>query len=1104
MRSGDVIVIQETFVEEKNMKKVLSSLDKKYTWHGKTATRAKNAKRGRGAGGQIVGVKKSLNVQCEIEQWEYGLKIDLKKKNSEIRYIILTGYNNRANNLNKFVAKLSDKMDELEGSEARIIVSGDINARIGEEQGIAHCGLEDDGKIPTRKSEDKELRPEGKLLLRWCEERAMIVMNGRSEGDEDGKITSIGHGLGLGSILDLVLVKMEEMAVPTWFKGLRVTAQEGSDHLPVLYRLEWGTTVEQNRKNSGRKQKKLRWKERKANLYIEEWRKEWDERRELEVDEAGVEAKWSTIKKTILKTAEKVGMITGGTHSTSERNWDNGQYRVMRRKMFKLLHRFRKVRDWSSKIEYLNCRKKLAALRDELIKEWLDEKRREVAESKNITEWWKAMSWFRRRKKIANNDISKEEWQEHFYQLLKGPEIEAETVKENDRNMAADEIQEEKINDGLNDPLKSEEIELAIRNMKAGKAAGEDGIAAEFLKNLPECGHKELIELIKEIWEKGKIIEEWTTATIFPIHKSGNENDIGNYRGISLLDIGYKILASVMAKRLGEWLEKEKKLVEAQAGFRSKKGTMEQIFILNTIIGMRLNQKGGRLYTVFIDFKKAFDTVNRERLWTKMKQMGISGKYLEMVKELYKNTWNQVIAGEEMSGKFKTTSGVRQGCPLSPILFNIYINDLEETLRKRREGGSGFGGSTGLRIFALLYADDAVLVAECGEELDKMLKTLEKWSTENLMEVNVGKTKILIFNNGGPKRQEKWVYKGETIEIVNEFKYLGFWFTTKNQYNTHARKCAGKTQQLVNKVWGETKRAEVTDLKMRLFLMESTVKVAALYGVELWGWSRRELIEKVQSRYVKASMGLSRNTPDYLWKLEAGKRSIEVEATKRAGKFMIKLLRMEDNSWPKRCLMEEVRGITNRIPTKWGKELMEALKRVGNGELVEKIWKRSPIEEIERSLESIVKTKENQDVQKDWIGVDNSTYCSYYKLIKDNIVMGSYWQRKDLKGWQKETWARWRCGNVTKEGKKGHINQKCRSCGKDLERIEHVICCEKVIEKLSPESKEWWRVWREGKDCDQWRNKLIENLNGNAEKSLCCKLREIEKTLIEANKDKKV
>lgn len=474
--------------------------------------------------------------------------------------------------------------------------------------------------------------------------------------------------------------------------------------------------------------------------------------------------------------------------------------------------------------------------------------------------------------------------------IQKDKEYEEDLSREEDSETVSEE-------EDINSPLKQEEILEAIKKIKKGKAAGEDGITVEFLSGMPEEGLKEFIELIQDLWKEEKLIENWRIANIFTIHKKGDENLTTNYRGISLLDVGYKILAIIMAKRLGKWLEKEEKLTEAQGGFRSGRGPIDQVFVLNTLIGNRLRKKRGKLYTAFIDFKKAFDLVDREILWRKMNQMGLKGKMVDMIKEIYKETSNEILMKEEKTDRFFTNKGVRQGCPLSPILFNIYINDLDDEIRKKGEGGTALNSNT--KIFTLIYADDLVLVAENGEDLNRMLKSLQKWTDKNKMEVNISKSKIMIFRNGGKRKAENWKYKEEELEVVGEFNYLGFWFSTRNRYSLHVNKAAGKTQQLINKVWGETRRAGITNLKQKLYFMDSTVKAAAMYGVELWGWRRREVIERIQSRYVKSSMGLSKNTPDYVWKMEAGRESVEIQARKRAGSFLDKINKHEGEQMAK-------------------------------------------------------------------------------------------------------------------------------------------------------------------------------------------------------------
>lgn len=261
--------------------------------------------------------------------------------------------------------------------------------------------------------------------------------------------------------------------------------------------------------SGGKIQKGIKWKENKRENYTKEWKECKRIKNEMEAEseerkEEDLELKWDEIRDTINEAAKMADMTD----------------------------------------------------RQQMIKKWIDQKQRLVAESKNATEWWKNMDWFRKGEKQIKNNIGKEEWLEHFKTLLE-----------------------------CQDTLSDEEIEQALRKLKAGKAAGEDGISSEFLKNLPTEGQQEIYELIKDIWSKKSLIESWRGATIYTIFKKGDKNKTGNYRGISLLNVGYKVLASIMARRLSAWFEVNKKLSEAQGGFRRNRGTIEHIFVLNTLIG---------------------------------------------------------------------------------------------------------------------------------------------------------------------------------------------------------------------------------------------------------------------------------------------------------------------------------------------------------------------------------------------------------------------------------------------------------------------------------------------------------------------------------------
>ncbi|XP_014206041.1 uncharacterized protein LOC106637680 [Copidosoma floridanum] len=150
--------------------------------------------------------------------------------------------------------------------------------------------------------------------------------------------------------------------------------------------------------------------------------------------------------------------------------------------------------------------------------------------------------------------------------------------------------------------------------MKNNKAAGVDGIPVEFFKVLTLFCIGELA-----VFNRAELVKGWKVARIFPMYKANNEKDIRNYRRIALLNIRYKILTSMLAVTLKNWFEENRKLKESQAGFRENRSTGDHIFTLNTVMNYKLRNKEERINVRFIDFKTAFDRVNREILIEKMR-----------------------------------------------------------------------------------------------------------------------------------------------------------------------------------------------------------------------------------------------------------------------------------------------------------------------------------------------------------------------------------------------------------------------------------------------------------------------------------------------------
>lgn len=171
------------------------------------------------------------------------------------------------------------------------------------------------------------------------------------------------------------------------------------------------------------------------------------------------------------------------------------------------------------------------------------------------------------------------------------------------------------------------------------------------------------------------------------IFKKGDPEEMENYRGISLLCTAYKIYAEILRARLEEESHKGKWIPESQGGFRRGRGTADNISVLFHIVQKEKTRTDGKVFTAFIDIKAAFDNVNRKYLWKIFKKKGASRNLIWRLKKNYEDTWTTIKTGERLAGCFKLRKGVRQDCVMSPLLFNLYMADIDIYMRNRGIGG---------------------------------------------------------------------------------------------------------------------------------------------------------------------------------------------------------------------------------------------------------------------------------------------------------------------------------------------------------------------------------------------------------------------------------
>lgn len=827
----------------------------------KSIAATKLSRFGRASGGCLYGYKKK-GLWSKYLEFAIVENVDvLVFKSNSNKLIFLPTYLN-CNSWHMDFLTLSSALQN--SSERSLVIVGDLNARVGSCQTVdEHIPLGNLNLEHNRQSKDPVLNPNGKRILELFDDVGIIILNGRSRSDRCGELTFLGS-MG-SSINDICGVSLSALKLVHDFK---VLSKSFSDHMPIVLSLLVNSIPE----NFMKLLPKINWNNQNVDTYKSKISDLLNGDFNHTCIEHVINAIYSASGYDNMKKAGK---------KVFKSKWFDNDCLSSRRQMFKLLNLFRRYNTDELKQMYLDANKKYKELCKTKKTEYWGSFGTRLLLIRDSKEWWATVREMQNKTFVVGNSVKLNEFVVHFRRLF-NPQRAACLTFYAEPNI---------LNPVLDGDFEVNEILAVIYKMKSGKAPGPDRIPAEFFKNAPLLMINKLKEIFDDILNSERAPEHFQKAIVIPLFKKGDANDVNNYRAITCMNTVAKIFAGVMNNRLTHWLEENSVLRECQAGFRKGYSTVDNIFNLCAIVSLKLNSNR-KVYAFFVDFKSAFDCIDREALYYKLSVAGISTKFIHIIKAIYSDTKVAIWDGNGMSEYFGTYMGVKQGCILSPILFSIFLNDLSETL---------YGGLliNNKRINLLMYADDIVLLAESPLVLNEMIRRLENYCHRWNLVVNLSKSKIMVFRKGGRlSARESWKFNNNPLEVVPSYKYLGIELTVRLSFQQHLKTKLQQAKQAINVTWGKLLSKRDVSLETKFKLFDSVVRAVLCYSAQVWGFKKYQEVEMLLRFFIKRLFHLPQNTPNYMVHLETGIQELYTHTLRLHLSYLLRCMDLPVSRFP--------------------------------------------------------------------------------------------------------------------------------------------------------------------------------------------------------------
>ncbi len=464
----------------------------------------------------------------------------------------------------------------------------------------------------------------------------------------------------------------------------------------------------------------------------------------------------------------------------------------------------------------------------------------------------------------------------------------------------------------------------------------------------------------------------------------------------------------------------------------------------------RSRRKRRKLHLLFVDFARAFDSINHAKLWKKLNLIGVPPKLIRTLKSIYGQATMSVRATNGHTRKFEVAEGVLQGELTSPLLFSLYISDIEDIFKlAEADGLRGINLNHNHSFHVLAYADDMVILADSPTQLQGKLEVLHKYCEDLGLTVNVQKTKILIFHH-----QHKAIlssscfrYGEQPVEVVKTFTYLGVTFCTCGKFHEQAKvvkaKCAAATKTLINII----SKSRTTCWQSMMRLKDSMLLSIPLYASDIWGLNEATEIEKIQNTFMRRLLHLPANLPGYLLRMETGILPTSYHILRRALSWLHKVRAHDESRLTSICLQELIK--LDSFQTKpsaynWFTRIKQEIVKLKipyvKSESSDFNWDYLNIGDL---ISLHVHRCNEADIER----CDNSSYSSFYHIMKGKHSPEHYLSFK-LSLQHKRTFSNMRLHVDRLPFLSIFINHtlykfiptgKCPLCGKDNDDLFHVL-----------------------------------------------------------------